>query len=119
MQEFTIKCTKISFTGWKNKEEWKLHTMKIQGAGVIIFDFIREAFKVNETLTKEDIEIDELLDFVINEHEAIKISSMSNKEIKVVINDIKGNFAIGVTIIAKQKIEFVDITKLKEKYRIS
>ena len=117
MQEFIIKCTKISFTGWKDKGNWKLHIMKIQGAGIIICDFIRAAFKANETLTKEDIEIDELLDFVINEHEAIKISSTSNKEIKMVISDIKGNFAIGVTIIAKQKIEFTEVEKLKRKYK--
>lgn len=119
MQEFTIKCTKISFTGYKNKDNWMLNTMKIQGAGVIICDFMRAAFKVNETLTKKDIEIDELLDFIVNEHEAIKIASTSSKEIKVVIYDIKGNFAIGVTFVARQKIEFIDITKLKEKYRIN
>lgn len=37
----------------------------------------------------------------------------------MVINGAKGNFAIGVTIVAKQKIEFLDIAKLKEKYIIS
>ncbi len=101
MQEFNIKCTKISFTGYKNKDNWMLNTMKIQGAGIIICDFIRAAFKVNETLTKEELEIDELLDFVINEHEAIKITNAGKKEIKMIINDIKGNFAIGVTFVAK------------------
>ena len=119
MKDFTIKCTKISFTGWKDKNNWKLHTMKIQGAGVIIFDFIREAFKVNETLTKEDIEIDELLDFIINEHEAIKISRTGSKEIKMVITDKNGNFGIGVIFIAEQRIEFIDMIKLREKYKLS
>lgn len=118
MQEFIIKCAKISFIGWKEKNGWKLHTMKIQEVGIIIYDFMRAAFKVNENLTKENIEIDELLGFVITEHEAIGISDTSNKEIKMAITDTKGNFAIGVTFIAKQKIEFTDIEKFREKYRI-
>ena len=48
MEEVIVKCTKISITGWKEKDNWKLGTMKIQGEGLNILYFTKEVEKVNK-----------------------------------------------------------------------
>lgn len=117
MREMIIKCVRISFIGWQNKENWKLHSMKVQGVGLIVCDFLNTAYKVNENINKDIIEINDMKELIINEDDSIKIVSVPNKkEIRMAIYDSKSNLAIGVTFLSKQKIEFTDLDKFKSKY---
>lgn len=118
MQEVIVKCTKISITGWKEKDNWKLGTMKIQGEGLNILYFTKEVEKVNEELFKNAFKFDEINNLIINNHEAIKIVKVSNKkEILLAVNDKNGNLALGITIFSSVKIDFTDVTALESKYK--
>lgn len=117
MREMIIKCVRISFIGWQNKENWKLHSMKVQGVGLIVCDFLNTAYKVNENINKDIIEINDMEELIINEDDSIKIVSVPNKkEIRMAVYDSKNNLAIGVTFLSNQKIEFTDLDKFKSKY---
>ena len=119
MREMIIKCVRISFMGWKNKENWKLHSMKVQGVGLIVCDFLNTAYKVNENINKDIIDINDMEELIINEDDSIKIISVPNKkEIRMAIYDSKSNLAIGVTFLSKQKIEFIDVGDFKTKYTV-
>lgn len=118
MQEIIVKCTKVSIIGWKEKDNWKLSTMKIQGDGLNILYFTKEVEKVNKKLFKNAFKFDDMIDLIINNHEAIKIIRIPNKkEILLAINDENGNLALGVTVFSSVKIDFTDITVLESKYR--
>lgn len=119
MREMIIKCVRISFIGWQNKENWKLHSMKVQGVGLIVCDFLNTAYKVNENINKDIIDINDMEELIINEDDSIKIVSVPNKkEIRMAIYDSKSNLAIGVTFLSKQKIEFIDVGDFKTKYTV-
>ncbi len=119
MQEIIVKCTKISIIGWKEKDNWKLSTMKIQGDGLNILYFTKEVEKVNKELFKNAFKFDDMIDLIINNHEAIKIVRIPNKkEILLAINDENGNLALGVTVFSSVKIDFTDITTLESKYKL-
>ena len=119
MKEVIVKCTKISITGWREKDNWKLGTMKIQGDGLNILYFTKEVEKVNKELFKSAFKFGEIGDLIITSHEAIRIVRVSNKkEILLVVNDKDSNLALGVTIFSSVKIEFTDIRILESKYRI-
>lgn len=120
MKEVIVKCTKISITGWREKDNWKLGTMKIQGDGLNILYFTKEVEKVNKELFKSAFKFDEIGDLIITSHEAIRIVRVPNKkEILLVVNDKDSNLALGVTIFSSVKIEFTDIRILESKYRKS
>lgn len=120
MKEVIVKCTKISITGWREKDNWKLGTMKIQGDGLNILYFTKEVEKVNKELFKSAFKFDEIGDLIITSHEAIRIVRVLNKkEILLVVNDKDSNLALGVTIFSSVKIEFTDIRILESKYRKS
>ena len=117
MQEIIVKCTKISIIGWKEKDNWKLSTMKIQGDGLNILYFTKEVEKVNKELFKNAFKFDDMIDLIINNHEAIKIVRIPNKkEILLAVNDENGNLA--VTVFSSVKIDFTDITTLELKYKL-
>ena len=119
MREMIIKCVRISFMGWQNKENWKLHSMRVQGVGLIVCDFLNTAYKVNENINKNIIDINDMEELIINEDDFIKIISIPNKkEIRMAIYDSKNNLAIGVSFLSKQKIEFIDVGDFKDKYKI-
>ena len=119
MKEVIVKCTKISITGWREKDNWKLGTMKIQGDGLNILYFIKEVEKINKELFKNAFKFGKIGDLIITNHEAIRIVRVPNKkEILLVVNDKDSNLALGVTIFSSVKIEFTDIRILESKYRI-
>lgn len=119
MREMIIKCVRISFMGWQNKENWKLHSMRVQGVGLIVCDFLNTAYKVNENINKDIIDINDMEELIINEDDFIKIISIPNKkEIRMAIYDSKSNLAIGITFLSKQKIEFIDVGDFKTKYTV-
>lgn len=118
MQEVIVKCTKISIIGWKEKDNWKFCTMKIQGDGLNILYFTKEVEKINKELFKSTFKFDEMNDLIINNHEAIRIVKTPNKkETLLAINDKNGNLALVVTIFSSMKINFTNITDLEIKYR--
>ena len=120
MEEVIVKCTKVSITGWREKDNWKLGTMKIQGDGLNILYFTKEVEKVNKELFKSAFKFDEIGDLIITSHEAIRIVRVPNKkEILLAVNDKDGNLALGVTVFSLVKIEFTDIRILESKYRKS
>ena len=119
MREMIIKCVRISFMGWQNKENWKLHSMRVQGVGLIVCDFLNTAYKVNENINKDIIDVNDMEELIINEEDSIKIINIPNKkEIRMAIYDSKSNLAIGVTFLSKQKIEFIDVGDFKTKYTV-
>lgn len=119
MEEVIIKCTKISITGWKEKNNWKLGTMKIQGDGLNILYFTKKIEKVNKELFKSAFKFDEIGDLIITNHEAIRIIRVPNKkEILLAVNDENGNIALGITIFSSVKINFTDVVALESKYKI-
>ena len=118
MQEVIVKCTKISITGWKEKDNWKLGIMKIQGEGLNILYFTKEVEKVNKELFKNAFKFDEINNLIINNHEALRIVRVPNKkEILLAVNDENGNLVLGVTILSSVKINFTDVTALESKYK--
>lgn len=119
MQEIIVKCTKILVTCYKEKDNLKLGTMKIQGDGLNILYFVKEVEKVNKELVKSAFKFDEMVDLTINNHKAIKIVRAPNKkEILLAINDENDNLALGITILSSLKIEFTDIEDIEKKYKI-
>lgn len=117
MNELIIKCTKISITGWKNINELKLNTMKIQGAGLNILKLMEIVKEINNDITKDIISLDDMMDTIINKHKAIKIIMPNNKEIRMAVNDKQGNLALGVTFLSIQKIEFKNVSDIESKYK--
>lgn len=118
MQEIIVKCTKVLITGYKEKDNWKLGMMKIQGDGLNILYFTKEVEKVNKELFKNAFKFDDMIDLIINNHKAIKIIRIPNKkEILLAINDENGNLALGITILSSLKIEFTYIENIEKKYR--
>ena len=119
MQELVVKCTKIFITGWKDKDRIRLHMMNIHGMGLIMPKFMDMIFKTNPSITKKTIEIDDMMDIIINEHENIKITSIpNNKEVRLIIYDKAGNISLGITLLSMQKVEITDISKIEAKYGI-
>lgn len=104
MQELVIKCTQISIIGYKDKS--KFNTIKIYGMGLIINKFIQIIFKINPNITKDIIEIDDMMDIAISEHEGIKIMPMpNNKEIRLAVYNKNGNFELGITLFTVKKLK--------------
>lgn len=117
MNELIIKCVKISITGWKNEDELKLDTMKIQGAGLNILKLMELINEINDDIVKNIICLDDMLDTIINKHKNIKIIMPNNKEIRMAVSDKNGTLALGVIFLSIQKIEFIDISSMKLKYK--
>ena len=117
MQELIIRCTKIFITGWKEGKELKFETINVSGVGTKMIKFRDLAVKVNDSIANEIIEIDDMLDFNINSHEAIRIVSIpNNKEMLLSIRDKNGKLGLGITFLCLKKIEFTDIGNLERKY---
>lgn len=119
MNEMIIKCTAISVIGIKNGVTWDLHSMKVQGVGVIVCELLNTVHRINKNISKSIMEINDMEELVINKHKGIKIIDIPNKkELKMAIYDHKNNLALGITFLSKQKINFTDMEKLRKKYTI-